>query len=489
MASEARNLHVFFFPLMSHGHMIPLIDIARLFAARGTKSTIITTPVNALLFAESIDRDKKSGLDIGVQIIPFPAVEVGLPEGSENENSITAPEMYVSFLKAVGMLQQPFEQLLEEHRPDCIVSDMFLPWTTDSAQKYGIPRLAFHGTSCFSLCVSENITRYAPQENVRSDSEVFVVPGLPHQIEMTKSQLANYGDTTNNPLAELLDNIQETELRSFGVLMNSFYELESAYAEYYTKEMGRRAWNIGPVSRHNRNNIDKAQRGEKSTIDEHHCLSWLDSKKQKSVIFVSFGSATRFGTAQLLEIAKGLEASDVPFIWVVRTGTGNENDQFLPEGFEERMEGKGLIFRDWVPQVLILDHPAVGGFMTHCGWNSTLEGISAGIPLITWPVFAEQFNNEKLLTQVLNIGIRAGNDVWNYWIEPKDVSVTKEMVLKAVTELMGSGEEAEGMRKKARELGEMAKKAVEKGGSSYNDLTAVIEELRQHSQRLMQRTQ
>ncbi|KAF9619260.1 hypothetical protein IFM89_005814 [Coptis chinensis] len=96
----------------------------------------------------------------------------------------------------------------------------------------------------------------------------------------------------------------------------------------------------------------------------------------------------------------GLEASEVPFIWVVRTAKKVEKNHFLPEGFEERMKGKGLIITNWAPQVLILDHPAVGGFMTHCGWNSTIEGISTSLPMITWPMFAEQFNNEKFVTSV-----------------------------------------------------------------------------------------
>ncbi|KAF9619255.1 hypothetical protein IFM89_005809 [Coptis chinensis] len=480
MGSESRQLHVFFFPFMAQGHMIPLMDIARLFAARGTKSTIITTPLNALHIAENLDRDKKSGLDIGVQVIPFSAVEAGLPEGCESADSIMTEDMVGNFFKAVGMLQQPFEQLLEEYRPDCVVTDMFLPWTTEAARKYGIPRLVFHGTSYFSQCLTENIKRYAPQKKVTSDSEVFVVSGLPDQIEMTKSQLPSQGDS-DNTFAKFKEEIQETEVKSFGVLVNSFYELESSYAEYYTKEMGRRAWHIGPVSRYNSSNIDKAQRGKKSSINEHQCLSWLDSKEPNSVLYVSFGSISRFGAAQLIEIAMGLEASEVPFIWVVRMDKNKEKDIFLPEGFEERMAGKGLIIKDWAPQVLILDHPAVGGFMTHCGWNSTLEGISAGVPLITWPVFAEQFNNEKLVTLVLKIGISAGNKVWNSWIEPRDVSVRKEKIKEVVVQLMGNGEDAEHMRRRARELGEMAKKAVEIGGSSYNDLTALIEELRVNS--------
>ncbi|KAL5705634.1 hypothetical protein ACHQM5_023913 [Ranunculus cassubicifolius] len=474
-----RKLHIFFFPLMADGHTIPMVDLARLFAARGTKSTIIATHSNSLHFAGVIERDRQSGLDIGVQVIRFPSVEAGLPEGIENVNALTEHEMIKKFLKAIGMLQEQFEKLLQEHSPDCVVADMFLTWTTEIAKKYEIPRLVFHGMNYFSPCVDANLKRFGPHLKVNSDSEVFLVPGLPDKIEMTRVQMPS----SKSLIPAVLDKVQETELQSFGVLVNSFYDMEPAYAEYYTKELGRKAWGIGPVSLYNRNFIDKIQRGKKATIDENYCLQWLDTKEKGSVLYVSFGTVKKFGKPQLSEIAAGLEAANVSFIWVIRTLGNDENYEILPEGFEERMQGKGLIIRDWAPQVLILDHPAVGGFMTHCGWNSTVEGICAGLPLITLPLGAEQFNNQNFVTRVLKIGIRAGNEVWRMWIEPDDVLVKSDRIREAVTELMGNGEEAEERRRRARELAKLAKKAVEEGGSSYNSITNLIEELKALSEK------
>lgn len=461
-----------------------MIDIARLFAARGIKSSIISTTANAPMFSEIIDRDRQSGLDIGVQIIPFPAVEAGLPEGCENMSTFTSQEMVFCFTKALHLMQRQFEELLHEQQPDCVVADIIFLWATDVANKHGIPRLIFHGTSNFSMSVSEIFFLYALQEGVASNLEKFVVPGLPDKIEFTKSQLPYNGEIdSKNPFFEIREKLRESEVKSFGVLMNSFYELEPGYAEYYKNDLGKRAWNIGPVSLYNRNILNKAHRGKKASIDERYCLNWLDSRAPDSVLYISFGSICSFPAAQLHEIALGLEESHIPFIWVVRDPINKEKEQLLPEGFEERMEGKGLIIQDWAPQVLILDHPSVGGFMTHCGWNSILEGISAGVPFITWPIFAEQFNNEKLVTQVLKTGITAGNELWNTWAEPQDVSVRKERVKEVVTTLMGDEKEAQDMRMRAMELGETAKRAVAAGGSSYDDLSAVIEEIRVHLQR------
>lgn len=146
-------------------------------------------------------------------------------------------------------------------------------------------------------------------------------------------------------------------------------------------------------------------------------------------------------------------------------------EEWLPEGFEERIKGRGLIICGWAPQVLILDHPAIGGFLTHCGWNSLLEGVASGLPMVTWPLGAEQFYNEKLVTQALKTGVSVG--VTRMSKDGGDL-ISREKVEKAVREVM-VGEE---MRKHAKELAEMAKDAVKEGGSSDIELDRLMEELK-----------
>ncbi|XP_021298085.1 scopoletin glucosyltransferase-like [Herrania umbratica] len=483
MGSEIPQVHMFFFPFMAHGHMIPTVDMAKLFATRGVMTTIVTTPHNASFFTKTIKRSKESGIDIGIKTLKFPTVEAGLPEGCENADLIPtsqdeSSDMVRKFFMATFMLQEPLEQLLQECKPDCLVADMFFPWATDAANKFGIPRLVFHGTSFFSLCASECIRLYEPHKKVQSDSEPFVVPNLPGDIKLTKKQLPDYvKQDAETDFTKMVKASKESELRSYGVVVNSFYELEDTYADCYRNIFGRKAWHIGPVSLCNRATEDKAERGKKSAIDEHECLKWLDSKEPNSVVYICFGSMANFTSAQLKEIAMALEASEQQFIWVVRKQKNNEEEEdWLPEGFEKRMEGKGLIIRGWAPQVLILDHEAVGGFVTHCGWNSTLEGVSAGVPMVTWPVFAEQFYNEKLVTQVLKIGVGVGAQ---QWVRTVGDFVKREAIEKAVKEIMKS-DRAEEMRNRTKALAEAAKRAIAKGGSSYSDLNALIEELSLH---------
>ncbi|KAL7206473.1 hypothetical protein ACSBR2_019231 [Camellia fascicularis] len=476
MGSKPHKLHIYFFPMMAHGHMIPMVDMARLFVRHGVKATIILTPLNAALFSRTIERDRETGLEISIRLINFPFVEAGLPEGCENLSSVTSREMSPKIYKATELLQEPFQQLFEEDHPDCLVADLFFPWATAVANKLGIPRLVFYGISAYALCVYHALRCHKPYQHIESDSEDFIVPGLPDTIKLTKRQLPDHmREGTENHLTKMIEKVIKSELSSYGVVINSFHELEPAYSEHFRKVLGRRAWHIGPVSLCNKDNEDKSCRGNQTSIDEHECLTWLALKKPNSVLYVCFGSCSRSSTAQLLDLAMGLEASGQQFIWVVRKEKTEE--EWLPEGFEKRLEGRGLIIRGWAPQVLILDHEAVGGFMTHCGWNSTLEGVTAGVPMITWPLFAEQFYNEKLVTDILRIGVGVGAQEWCQWPDDSKVFVKKEDIEKAVTRLM-VGEEGEELRSRARLLGDMAKKAVEKGGSSYSNLNALLEELK-----------
>ncbi|XP_007042490.2 PREDICTED: scopoletin glucosyltransferase [Theobroma cacao] len=478
MASKSRQLHIVFLPQLAHGILIPTVDMARLCARHGVKVTIATTPLNAHLFAKTIQRDRESGFEISTYIIKFPSAEVGLPEGCENASSLTSQEMQTKFLKAANLFQQPLEQLLAELRPDCLVAGMMFTWATDVASKFGIPRLVFHGTSCFSISIVDSVIRHAPYKKIATDFEFFDVPGLPDQIKMTKMQLPDFmKEEGGSERRKMMNEALESERISFGVIVNSFYELEPAYREHYSKVMGKKAWQVGPVSLCNKDSEDKAERGNVASIDRHECLRWLASKKPNSVLYICFGSLSRFSAAQLNEMAKGLEASGQNFIWVVRKVNDEDKEEWLPEGFEERMEGKGLIIRGWAPQVLILDHEAVGGFMTHCGWNSTLESITAGVPMVTWPLHAEQFFNEKLIVDVLKIGVCTGAKEWSRWADDTKIIVTSEDIQKAVTQLM-VGEEGEKMRNRTRELKDMARRAVEEGGSSYSDLNALLDELR-----------
>ncbi|KAM3377233.1 scopoletin glucosyltransferase [Capsicum galapagoense] len=467
------QLHFFFFPMMAQGHMIPTLDMAKLFASRGVKVTIITTPLNEPIFCKAIQRNKHLGIEIDIRLIKFPAVENDLPEDCERLD-LASDDKLPNFFRAAAMMKESLEQLIEECRPNCLVSDMFLPWTTHSAAKFNIPRIVFHGTSYFAQCVGASIRLNKPFKNVSSDSETFDVPNLPHQIKLTRTQLSpNEQSDEELGMSKMIKAVRESDSKSYGAVFNSFNELEPDYVEHYTKVFGIKSWAIGPLSLCNRDIEDKVERGNKSSIDKHECLKWLDSKKPSSIVYVCFGSVIYFTAAQMQELAMGLEASEQDFIWVFRTN----NEDWMPEGFEERTRGKGLIIRGWAPQVLILDHESVGAFVTHCGWNSILEGVSAGVPFVTWPVFAEQFFNEKTVTDVMRTGAGVGSMQWR---RSGSEGVKSEAIAKAIKRVMVS-EEADGFRSRAKAYKEMARQAIEEGGSSYTGLTTLLQDISSYS--------
>ncbi|XP_059652913.1 abscisate beta-glucosyltransferase-like [Cornus florida] len=470
MDSESSKLEMFFFPFVGGGHLIPMIDLARLFASHGVKATILAIPNDAVVFHKVINRDKSSGHDIHLHTLQ--------PPPGEQLTTISSVDMSAPPFTDTSILQEPLKQLLLRCRPDCLVTDTFHRWIPDVVDAIGVPRVIFNGNCCFARVCEDIIKKHEPHLKVGSDSEPFVLEGLPDRIELTSSQLPIF----TRRGTEFPGKSMRADQNSFAQVINSFYELEPAYVDYFRNVMGKKAYLIGPVSLCNRNVADKAERGQNSAIDEQSCLKWLDSKTPNSVIYVSFGSLVRLKPTQLHEIAYGLESSDHSFIWVIgKIMESNEKSDknWLPDAFEQRMmeTQKGLIIKGWAPQLLILEHEAVGGFMTHCGWNSTLECVCAGVPMVTWPLSADQFYNEKLVTEVLRIGVRVGSLEWASWnMERKEV-VGREKVEAAVRRLMGGGETPE-MRRRAKELAEKARRAVEEGGSSYNDAVALIEELK-----------
>lgn len=468
--------------------------MAKLLAYRGLNVTIILTPRNAARFTKIVDDAKASNLNLEFVSFRFPCQEAGLPEGCENMDNIPSPDLIPHFFEASNMLQKPLEKWLEKvaSTPNCLISDYCLPWTSDIALKFKIPRFVFHGISCFTLLCDHNISRSKVLERVASDSQPFLVPNMPDRIELTKAQMPEGTTRSSDDLSALMDQFKVAQSAAQGIVLNTCEELEPKYVKEYQKVV-KKLWCIGPLSLGNKLMSDKFRTtsGDQSSVDEPECLRWLDSMKPSSVIYVCFGSLCHLFAPQLVELALGLEASNRPFIWVVRKGDYSEELEkwLVEEKFEERVVGRGLIIRGWAPQVLILSHPAIGGFLTHCGWNSTLEGVSAGVPMITWPMFAEQFYNEKVLVQVLRIGVRVGVEVTVHWgkEDKAAVLIKREDVKKAIEELMDEGEEGKERRKRARALGEMAKREVEEGGSSYLNVTSLIQDISEQVTRELSR--
>ncbi|THU72242.1 hypothetical protein C4D60_Mb04t10010 [Musa balbisiana] len=215
------------------------------------------------------------------------------------------------------------------------------------------------------------------------------------------------------------------------------------------------------------------------------CVAWLDEQPRGSVVFLCFGSMGMFSAEQIKEIAAGLERSGQRFLWVVRAprsesqgpqGWGPQSEPDLealvPEGFLERTEQRGFLAKSWAPQVEVLNHEAVGGFVTHCGWNSVLEAITAGVPMIGWPLYAEQGMNKVLLVEQMRVAVAMEGCA-------KEL-VAAEEVEARIRWLMES-EGGRELRERAVATKQRAAAARREAGSSHQALLDVVKTLRNAS--------
>ncbi|CAL9116006.1 unnamed protein product [Musa textilis] len=469
MGSHDETLHLVFFPFLARSHMIPMLETARVAAERGVKVTLVTTLANAHLVRPTLDRTNSytspSHPPMELRIIPFAAAENGLPDGCENLTVLPIP-LAANFFAAVSGLREPLDSLLRDLHSDALISDALLPWTTALAAEHGIPRLIFQVSGLLPLCAANDLDLYRPYEAVSGRGEPFSIPGFPHPIKLTRAELPEVFD-----FPYMLGLLREAELTSYGVIVNSFIDLEPDYVDHYKKVGPREVFLVGPVT------IAGAQpeQGVKEEAARDPCLSWLDGKADGSVVYVSFGTMCRFNDAQLRELALGLEASGHPFLWVVGAD-GGVAEGWMPEGYDGRIAGRGLVARGWVPQREILAHRAVGGYVLHCGWGSVTDAVCAGVPLVTWPIHSEHFVNEKLVVDVLGVARPMWEGFKSVLDGEKEV-VKAETVARSVAWLMGGSPEVQAARKRMKELREAAARAVAEGGSSHGDMGRMIQGL------------
>ncbi|CAN1825259.1 UDP-glycosyltransferase 90A1 [Linum perenne] len=471
---------VVIFPFMAQGHTLPLIDLAKALSINHNLNvTIITTPYNSKSISDYIS-PLHHYPSISLSIIPFPLID-GLPEGIENTSQLPSMEQfYVPFLHATKKLKKPFDDILSQlisttgRRPLCVISDFFLGWTLESCQAYDIPRLVFHGMSVCSMAITKSLWCAAPQmKEIMSDEnkkQPLDLPNMKLPFTLTAADLPAQVMASNasgdDPLAKyIVEEVGCADANSWGIVVNSFLELELSHIEPFEKFYfnGAKAWCVGPLFL-----CDK----QKGSFAGSELSRWLDDQVAPgSVIYVSFGTQAEVSSAQLDEVAYGLEASGCQFVWVVRS-----KSWVIPNGLEDKIKGKGLIVREWVDQRQILEHRSVGGFLSHCGWNSVLESISAGVPILAWPMIAEQGLNAKLIAEGLGAGLRMEKD--DVSDAAGGVVFKRETICEGVKELMG-GENGRRSRERAQALGRVAQRAVQRGGSSDESLSRLISQLRQ----------
>ncbi|GMN42485.1 hypothetical protein TIFTF001_011687 [Ficus carica] len=449
--SAPQKRHVVLFPFMSKGHIIPLLHLARLLLRRRHISvTFFTTAANRPFIADSL-----SDTSAAVVSLPFPYNLPGIPAGVESTDRLPSMSLFTPFAEATELLKSHFEQALQNLLPrvSLLVSDGFLWWTLDSAAKFGIPRLVSYGMPTYAMVLTRLAIRHGLLHGNYGEDFITAVPPLPG-IKIRRKDF----DTASSVSHEFMAKATEATSRSFGIVVNSSYEMERDFVDFFNREYQCKAWCVGPLC--------LAEKKQLQRTNKHPWIhQWLDQQKG-SVLYVAFGSQAEISPQQMKEIAKGLEESEVNFVWVMRK-RDQTVDEYLPEGYEERVRNRGIVVREWVDQKEILKHESVKGFMSHCGWNSVMESVCAEVPILAWPMMAEQPMNARMVEEEMKVGLRVERNC--------DGFVEREEVKKKVKELM-EGDTGKEVRKKVKEVADMARKAMEEGGSSWLALDSLINE-------------
>ncbi|KAF8403868.1 hypothetical protein HHK36_011974 [Tetracentron sinense] len=456
-----RKENVVMFPFMAQGHLIPFLALAvQIEQRRGYTVTIVNTPLNITKLRSSLPPNTT----IRFLELPFCSADHGLPPDSENTDVLPYP-LIVRLMEATLSLEPSFKRLISDithqqqgYPPLCIIADMFFGWTIDIAKEFGIFHTVFNAGSAYGMGIYYCLWLHLP--HCKTNSDEFSLPDFPQVSKIHRSQLSNHlkiADGTDS-WSIFLQKALPQWLHSDGLLLNTVEDLDRTGLQYYFRRKScRPVWPIGPTDSF----MTRARPGKEA------CLEWLDIHPPASVIYISFGSQNTVSASQMMELAMALEASNKNFIWVVRPPLGFDiNSEFravewLPDGFEDRMSKckRGLLVRKWAPQLEILSHESTGAFLSHCGWNSVLESLSNGVPIIGWPIAAEQFYNAKLLDEEIGVCVEVarGNGC-----EVRHVEIAS--VIEMVMDENGKGGD---MRKKACEIKEMIKDAIREDDEGY----------------------
>ncbi|KAE8771857.1 Cytokinin-O-glucosyltransferase 2 [Hordeum vulgare] len=477
MGPAAGKPHAVCLPYPAQGHITPMLNVAKLLHARGFDVTFVNTEYNHARLV----RSRGAAAVAGLPGFRFATIPDGLPPSDDDDVTQDIPALCKSTTETcLG----PFRDLLARlndpttgHPPvTCVVSDVVMGFSMEAANELGLPyvhlwtasAISYLGYRHYRLLIGRGLAPFKDTELLTNDeyldTPVEDVPGL---RSMRLRDFPSFIRTTDPDEYMVRYVLRETE-RTAGasaVILNSFGDLEGEAVEAMEALGLPKVYALGPLPLL----ADEQPPTPRSAInlslwkEQDECLQWLDGRQPGSVVYVNFGSITVMTNAQMVEFAWGLAQSGKQFMWIVRRDLVKGDAAVLPEEFLAETAGRGLM-ASWCPQQEVLNHPAVGAFLTHSGWNSALESLFGGVPVISWPFFADQQTNCRYQCNEWGVGMEI------------DSNVQRDAVAGLITEIM-EGEKGKSMRKRAVEWKESAVKAAMPGGSSHINFHELVRDV------------
>ncbi|KAL5708709.1 7-deoxyloganetic acid glucosyltransferase [Ranunculus cassubicifolius] len=467
--------HVLIFPFPAQGHINCMLKLAELLCLSNLHVTFLNTEYNHLRLHKSTD--------VGARFACFPRFRFQTISDGTPVDQPRSLDFFSGLLYSIKTVIQPIfkemlfsGQLISDNMPPvtCIIADGILTFTIDVAEELGIASIAFRTPSaCYywiSFCLPQLIeAEELPFQDDDLDDSIKSVPGMEGFLRCRDLPSFCRAKDLNDVGFQLILTETIKSTRASAQILNTFEDLEGPVLSKLRTCIPK-LYTLGPL--HALLNSRRKSSYPPSTCSssllamDRSCMKWLDSQPSKSVLYVSFGSVVFVTHNQVLEFWYGLVNSGKRFLWVIRPDfvTDKENACQIPEELQVATKERGYIV-EWCPQEEVLLHPALGAFFTHSGWNSTLEAIVAGLPMICWPKFADQPVNSRYVSEVWKIGF-----------DMKDIC-DRSTVERMVRDLMDDKKNKE-LLVSVDQIAAKAKKCVSQGGSSYLNMDMLIEDIK-----------
>ncbi|KAJ3702615.1 hypothetical protein LUZ61_006320 [Rhynchospora tenuis] len=466
--------HAVCIPYPAQGHITPMLKLAKLLhSCYDFHITFVNTHYNHR-------RLLNSGAILSHLNVPdfrFESIPDGLPEPPEGFEDATQDVIELCRSVEKNCLK-PFKELLEmvngvggSPPVSCIVSDGIMSFTLDAAQEMGLKEVILWCTSACGYCgflhykelIQRGIVPLKDEAQLKDGYLEMPLDWIPGMKNIRLRDMPTFLRTTDRD--DFMLNFADRECwrhtEATAIVLNTFDELEQIVLDTL-QTMLPPIYTVGPLSLLS-SKATKLPISSTLWKEDTDCLKWLDSKKPGSVVYINFGSITVMTNDQLIEFAWGLANSKCDFLWVIRNDLVKGDSAVLPPEFSADIEGQGMLAR-WCRQEAVLAHPSIGGFLTHSGWNSTTESLSCGVPMISWPFFADQQTNCRYVCTEWGVGMEIDNNV------------KRDEVELQVRELM-TGERGAEMRNRAVEWKKSAIAATQPGGTSFVNLGRLVKEV------------